>query len=493
MKYISKIICLLLSVTVLFTASGCDKTKDAYIYFELPETPITLDPQIASSDAELIVVRNIFEGLLRIDKDGKIENGVAKKYSKDGLVYTFELQKNQKWSNGEKITAYDFEFALKRAVLPKTKAPFVSRLFSIKGAKDVYNGLAQSNSIGVNAVDNDTLKITLEYDDADFLETLTTSIAMPCNQSFFEKTDGKYGTSADNLIYNGSYEMKRWRKEVFGIRLYKNELYEGNFKAQNAAVFITCNKDKDTLEQLEKENIDIAFVDSTLTSKAEKIGLKTEKFENICWVLTIGKEFPSDMRKAFFLLVSGDIYSNDLPEGYRTADSIFPKALSHKSSIKGMTVYNKEAGKKLYLKQLEKFEDNKFPSDKVLYFYDNGNIKPVITDIVGHWQSNFSAFVNIEADKNPQSLITQLEKNSYPFAVFPIKADSSFFAEYLSKFGVTDLSQSVENSQIEILKNNTVLPIMFQNTVIAYSPTIVEFNAGLGNGYIDFAYIVKKA
>jgi len=492
MRFFYKFTSILLTLIITFTVSACTNSKDAYIYFELPEVPTTLDPQAASTDSELMIVRNIFEGLLRKDKNGDIVEAVAQSYTKSGLTYTFELRKDAKWSNGEDLTAKDFVFGLKRAVNPETKSPFAHRLFAISNAKEIYEGLKGVDSLGVSASGTHSLKITLEGDDPHFLETLTTCVAMPCNESFFYETDGKYGIFSDKLIYNGSYKMSRWRKETFGIRLYKNDNYNGNFAALNAAVFITCDKDKDTLEQLKKNSIDIAFIDSTLVKIATDAELKTKEIENICWVLTLGNNFSNDMRKALSLLIGSEIYDSSLPLGYKTASSIFPESIEGEQTSSGLTFYDKEAGKSLYLKELKNFEEEKFPSDTVLYYYDNKVIKPVVTDIVGHWQNNLSAFVNIEAASSPELLISQLIDNTYSMSIFPVKASSTRSDEFLMQFGYDNNYNSLEEAQTEILKSNTIVPLMFQNTVIAYSPALTEIYSELGNGYIDFAYIVKE-
>ena len=488
MSRILKFVAILLSIIFLIPLSGCKDTKDAYLYFELPETPSTLDPQVASTDAELLIVRNIFEGLLRKNEKGEIVSAAAESYTKNGLTYTFKLKKNLIWSNQEKLTAKDFEFGFKRAVNPETKAPFVSRLYNIKNAEKINSGEIKTDSLGVVAIDNHTLKITLEKEDSLFLETLTTSIAMPCNEKFFYETEGKYGIFADSLLSNGSYKLSRWRKESFGIRLYRNTNYKGDFESLNAAVFITCNKEKDTMEQLEKNSIDIAFIDCTFESKAKELGLNTESFENICWVLTLGKDFTKEMRQAFSMLVGSDVISNKLPEGYSVATSLFPEGIIGEYTAEGITKYNKDEGKRLYLQELEKLPDNKFPNNTLLYYYDNGSIKPVANGIVGHWQNNFASFINIEAASDAELLLPQLTDNSYSFAIFPVRADSNRADEYLKKFGANNTS----DAQTEILKGNNILPIMFQKTVIAFSPAINNLNAELGNGYIDFAYIVKE-
>ena len=492
MSGIKKLICVLLSLLFVIPLSACSDSKDAYLYFELPETPATLDPQVASTDAELLIVRNIFEGLLRKNETGEIVCGAAESYTKNGLTYTFKLKENLKWSNEEKLTAKDFEFGFKRAVNPETKSPFVTRLFSIVSAEEINNSQLSIDSLGVKAIDDTTLEITLEKEDNLFLETLTTSVAMPCNEKFFYETEGKYGIFADSLLSNGSYKLSRWRKESFGIRLYRNTNYKGDFESKNAAVFVTCNKDKDTLEQLSKNSIDIAFIDCTLESKAKEQDLNTKSIQNICWVMTLGNNFTKEMRKAFSMLVGSEVFGESLAEGYSFANSIFPNAIKSNPSSNSVTVYNKETAKQIYLKELQKLPDNKFPTDILLYFYDNGAVKPVVNNIVGHWQSNLSAFINIESATSAELLIPQLTDNSYSFAVFPIIADSNRVDEYLKKFGITKTDGDLNNIESEILKDNRVIPIMFQNTVIAFSPAIKNLNASVGNGYIDFAYIIKE-
>lgn len=492
MKIKLKIISLLLSLVFLFSITACSDTMDAYIYFELPDLPSTLDPQTASNDSELLIIRNIHEGLLRKNAKGEIVCGIAESYQKDGLTYTFNLRSDAKWSNGDKITAEDFVFALRRAVKPETKAPFVSRLYSIANAAEINNGSASIESLGVKAIDKQTLVITLKQEDALFLETLTTSIAMPCNEEFFYETAGKYGLFADDILSSGSYRITRWRKETFGIRLYKNEGYNGFAEAQNSAVFITCNKDESALEKLQKNSIDMAFIDSALSQEAENSSLKTEAFQNICWVLTLGEDFSPNMRKALAMMVGSDIYSANLPIGYTSASSLFPSALNQTVSPTGMTVYNLEAAKQLYLEELEQLENKKFPSDVILYYYDDGNIKNVVTDIVGHWQSNLSAFINIEAVSSSQLLTSQLTEQSYKMSIFPIRADSTNKAEYLKKFSITYNGEDLTEIQTNLLKSNSIIPIMFQNTVIAYSPALSSVYTELGNGYVDFAFIVKE-
>ena len=486
-----KNLCLILCLLCLIHSCGCSDTSEAYIYFELPSAPQTLDPQTASSDQELLVVKNIFEGLLRKNEKGEIVCGAAENYSKNGLSYTFTLRDDAVWSNGEPLTANDFVFAFRRAVSPETKAPFVARFFSIKGAEKIYNGEAESKTLGVTAADEKNLVITLCKEDSLFEETLTTSIAMPCNEKFFNESEGKYGLFSNNILSNSSYKITKWRKDPFGIRLYKNKEYKGEFEAKNAAVFITCNPDEDVIEKLEKTSMDIAFIDCALTEEAQNKGLKTKEYENICWVMTLGDNFSQNMRKALFGMIGEEVISSSLPVGYKFAYSIFPRYLTDSLGSADISQYNPENAKKLYLEEIEKLEKEKFPSDIILYYYDDGNVKNVVTDIVGRWQSKFSAFVNIESVSDPSLISTELLEQTYAMTLFPVSVDSPSVTEYLKKYGKTYSGENIADIQGEILKSNNILPVMFQNTVVAHSPFLENVVTELGNGYIDFSFIIK--
>ena len=155
-----------------------------------------------------------------------------------------------------------------------------------------------------------------------------------------------------------------------------------------------------------------------------------------------------------------------------------------------MTAYNLAAGKELFIKEVSKLEDKKFPADIKLYYYDNGVIKPVITDIVGHWQNNLGAFINIEAAQNIENLMSELKNQTLTMAVFPIRAESDVLSEYLENFSAVS-GNSVSEIQSNILKGSNIFPLLFQNTSIAYSSALSDVATALGNGYIDFSFIVK--
>lgn len=488
---LKKLISLLLSVFILLCVSACDDTDKAYIYFQLPEKPASLDPQVASSETELLIIRNIFEGLLRKNEKGEIVCGVASEYKKNGLTYTFKLRKDAQWHDETPITAHDFEFAFKRAVSPETKSPFASRLFCIKNAAGIYTSKSNIDSLGVTATDKHTLKIELAYEDENFLETLTTSITMPCNEKFFYESAGKYGIFTDNTLSNGSYKLSKWAKDIFGIRLYKNSNYKGDFTAKNAAVFLSYSDELTPSDILIEDDADMAFVSSYEIERLKNENLQVKSFDNICWFLTISDNIPSDIRKSFAILSNGNVFQKSLKEGYSVANSLFPPVLNSGVEMSGMQIYDLNAAKELYSNEIKKLPDKKLPSI-TLYYYDDGFSKQVVTGIVGHWQNNLGAFINIESVSSANLLTSQISNQTYNMAIFPVSANSPKMAEYLQKFGVQYKSQDLVKLQIDTLKSNNVVPIMFQSTSVAYTKNLNNVVFEHGNGCIDFAFIIKK-
>ena len=129
-----KIITLLLVICLVIIPSvGCDKdSSNEIIYYELDEMPKTIDPQLAFTSSELMIARNVYEGLIRKDKEGNLVNGAIKEYSQNNNVYTFILRDNIKWSDGELLTAQDFKYGYSRAIDPVNSAPYREKLNIIK-------------------------------------------------------------------------------------------------------------------------------------------------------------------------------------------------------------------------------------------------------------------------------------------------------------------------------------------------------------------------
>jgi len=257
-----KILSFLLLCALLFGAAACNREKgrDAALTAPIAQNPVRLDPQIAEGAAAEIVLNNSFEGLVRLGADGEILPGAAKSWniSADGKTYTFSLRENTHWylSKANKelfseeaaesfetlVTAQDFVFGLRRAVTPQIGAPFAQKLALIRGAQEALSGRDSPEKLAVEATGRFMLTITLTRASAEFLRVLTTPVALPCNEVFYNAAKGRYGLDYTNLLCSGPFFVYRWDPEK-SLTLRRNPNYKGENEVLPASLTFVINPD----------------------------------------------------------------------------------------------------------------------------------------------------------------------------------------------------------------------------------------------------------
>lgn len=497
MSTIKKLISVFLTLTLTLSfLAGCDSiNENAVIYLEAPVEAATLDPQLASNDTELLIIRNIFEGLMRVDENGEIVPAVASEYTVTDNIYTFYISDTAMWNDGQPVTANDFVFAFRRAVDPDTRSPYAGKLRSVLNAEQIMSGLVSTERLGVYAKNPSTLVITLSENDSDFLYKLTTAVCMPCREDFFNDCNGQYGLSKNHILANGSYRLTKWNTDDFAVRLHRNDKYYGDFTANNSAVFISYNQEKENLEKLTKSSVDIAFIDAPKMDELNEAGLKTAQYQNVLWVMEMNDIYSYDLRRSLYLAFDRSNYAGDLGIGYNVAYSFFPDTmLSEKLDYVGMEEYDINESKKLYNTALSQYSGQRLPSTK-LYYYNDQNMSRPINDIVGHWQKELGAYINTKPYDDIENVKLALSTGECAIAVYPITItdkDPSVLAYQLGyDFSKTSVKM-LPDVQRNILSSQKLMPLAFENSVAAYSKDIVDFNFTIGNGLIDFAYVTKK-
>ena len=181
-----------LNVTSVSAAS-----KSVLNWSELSELQ-TLDTAASLDTTSSEALRNSYEGLYRLGNNGSVHKGLVKtaKLSKDGLTYTFTLQKNAHWSNGDKVTAKDFVYGWRRAVNPETKAANSQLYDGIKNAAEIVKGQKDPKQLGIKAVGNYTLKVTLDRKIPYFKSLVAAPVFYPLDQ----KAVAKYGKECLQLV-----------------------------------------------------------------------------------------------------------------------------------------------------------------------------------------------------------------------------------------------------------------------------------------------------
>ena len=256
---------LLIIITLVCTLCACGDDDDIALIMPIAEDPLCLDPQIAETQEAKLIINNCYEGLVRLNAENKIVAGVAEswKISDDGLTYTFRLREDTNWqllksfkgvledenyleNFKTKVTAYDFQFALRRAVDKLTDAPDAELLYCIKNAQKIHAGEEDKSALGVTARDESTLVITLERANPDFLRILTRPVCMPCNEEFFNATHAKYGLGLKYTFCNGPFYLARWAEDN-SLVIYRNEGYVGAEKVKPTAVYFNVNGDEESV------------------------------------------------------------------------------------------------------------------------------------------------------------------------------------------------------------------------------------------------------
>ncbi|TCL68495.1 oligopeptide transport system substrate-binding protein [Hydrogenispora ethanolica] len=175
--------------------------------------PQTIDPARSTGVQDANIELAAFEGLTRTGENDVPIPGIAYKWeiAKDGLTYTFHLRKTARWSNGQPVTAHDFEYSWKRALDPKLAAEYAYQLYYIKNG-EAYNTkkITDANQIGVKALDNYTLKVTLEAPCSYFLAITAFPTLLPVNKKVVEANPEKWATDPKTYIGNGPFKMVRW-------------------------------------------------------------------------------------------------------------------------------------------------------------------------------------------------------------------------------------------------------------------------------------------
>ncbi|MDE0520436.1 MAG: peptide ABC transporter substrate-binding protein [Boseongicola sp.] len=170
----------------------------------------SVDPQIVEDVSGSDVVRDLFEGLMNQDAQGRLVPGTATGYtvSDDKLTYTFSLRDDAKWSNGDPVVAGDFVYAWKRAVSPALASPYswFMELMSIKNAARIIAGDVPVDELGVSAPDDRTLVVRLSQPLPYFPQMVTHATTFPVNPAVVA-AHGADWTKPENIVSNGAYVL----------------------------------------------------------------------------------------------------------------------------------------------------------------------------------------------------------------------------------------------------------------------------------------------
>jgi oligopeptide transport system substrate-binding protein len=192
--------------------------------------PGSLDPALVNDVAGVMVVAQLFNGLVAESLDVEIVPAVAQHWEilEGGQKYIFHLRPEVTWSDETLLTASDFEYAWRRVLHPCTGSPNASMLYDVKGARAFHLGeVSNSDEVGVKALDRHTLAVELERPTGYFLHLLADPVTYPVPRHAVE-TRGAAWTAPEHAVSNGPFKLEAWQKGEFML-LARNPGYYGRF------------------------------------------------------------------------------------------------------------------------------------------------------------------------------------------------------------------------------------------------------------------------
>lgn len=283
MKF-NKIAAVASAAAMVLTLAGCGSStstsKTKTFRFANPQDITTMDSAFATDPASMNAMHAITEGLMAVGPKGTTVNGLAKSYkvNKKKTVYTFTLRKNLKWKdiNGKTypLKASDFVFSWQKAL---GKASQYAYMFTSDGAAiknaDKLAELGtkatkkQLNTLGIKALNNQTVQVTLDHPVSYFLDIMTFSPFYPQCETFVKKCGKNYATNVKNLVTIGAFQATQWIKSNKMSFKKNNDFYDKKDVSLDTLTMYLNQDPKAAAANFQAGKVDFALINSSLVNK----------------------------------------------------------------------------------------------------------------------------------------------------------------------------------------------------------------------------------
>ena len=362
------------------------KRKTNRLIIRGTEEPVSVNPSLSQTPTGILVNSFLNEGLTKIGKDGALTAGLAERWevSSDGKVWKFYLRDNLKWSNGDSITANDFRFSWINALNPATKAEYANFLYIIKGAEEYNKHKGKLADIGIKAINNKTLEITLNRPALYFPLLLAHPVFFPVSEKFYAGSKEDFGTRPETITSSGPYILREWNSGN-NLLLVKNQYYwdKSSIKPEEIEIKIIPDELK-AMSAFNAGDIDIVNLEQEFY-QVYKDDTRLKKYQNgrIFYISfnTKDKIFENPkIRKAVELSINKKEITDTVLEGSgKPADRLIPVIIpgfedeENSEESENTYGYAPNKAKKLYKEGLRELKTEKLPVVKVLITEDYTN------------------------------------------------------------------------------------------------------------------------
>ena len=420
---------MLICCTACHKDDGASQKKTAeqkVLRFYLQSEPMSMDPRIGGNRMSQVVLRELFEGLMRIDSEGRPSYASAEKVevSDDKLTYRFHLRPAL-WSNGMPVTAEDFAYAWKSMLAPDAPTAFSYAFYCIKNARKANMGLASLDEVGIRVEDDRTLTVTLEHPVPYFVELTSNPLYSPVCKAIVEKNPSWNHEAGPDFVSNGPFALEEW-KHRHEIVLAKNEYYwDSDSVPAQKMTFPILENPQTALNMYERGELDWVGdpfgdipLDAIAKLKAEN-KLKLRQIGSANW-LEVNVKHPllssTKIRQALAMAINRQELADHLLQGgEKPAYTLVPATLTllTKPTFKDN---DKELAKVLFNEGLQELGLTKDAIPKVtLAHYCEPVHKALAEAIQQQWLKSLDLQVNLSAaDRN--SHLTRISNGEFDIA-----------------------------------------------------------------------------
>lgn len=223
--------------------------------------PASLDPHKVESDVEFNIISDLFDGLVSVSPAGEIQPRLAEKWeNKDNTVWTFHLRPGITWSDGTPITAEDIVWSWQRLVDPKIASPYASYPGSMRivNGADIAEGKKAPESLGVKAINDTTLEVTLTQPNAAFLAMLAHPSLVPIDKVLVGRFGDKW-TKPEHFVSSGAYKLSQWVVNERIVAVRNPKYWDNEHTVINKVTYLPISSEAADVNRYKAGEIDIVY------------------------------------------------------------------------------------------------------------------------------------------------------------------------------------------------------------------------------------------
>ncbi|MFP3390502.1 peptide ABC transporter substrate-binding protein [Brevibacillus sp. SIMBA_040] len=502
-------------------------TEPMVLHWSLTGEPPTMDPGIATDASSMDMINLVFEGLTAVDRQGQMINAVAESFtnSPDFTQFHFTIRKDAKWSNGDPVTAHDFEYAIKRNLDPQTASGYAYQLFYIKGGEEFFNGTGKAEDVAVKAMDDYTLDFTLRSPTPWFRELTSFTTYYPLHKKSVEGNP-KWAGEAASIVGNGPFLIDSWEHKA-KLTFSKSPTYWDKANVKLDKIDIAVIEDNNTaLSMFENGDVDWGGYPSFGLSPdaigqikdegklvvADNPGTKAVIFNTQKPPFTNKK-----IRQAFAYSIDRKmLIDNILQTGVPAAYGWVPTSMGLNPD--GYFKEDMEKAKQLLAEGMQELGLKEFP--KVTYYYDTGETdKKIAQALQDEWKKTLG--INIDIRTSEWKVFnTDVQSGKYDFGIWLWGADFNdpinFLEMYKDKEGGNNVvrfdnkeyrdllnksyyetdpakrKQLMFDAEKILMEEMPLAPLHFRGNAYVKNDKVKDFVIfPLGGSYFKYAYVEK--